>query len=316
MSEIQTAFVFPGQGSQIVGMGKDIHAAYPDTHALFAQADAAFGVPFTALMFEGAQAELDDTFNTQPALYVCSMAIFHALGSALPALQPAFVAGHSLGEISALAAAGVLTYADGLRVVRERGRAMQAAGVTQPGAMAAILNLDTDAVRGLCAQVAADTGKTLVLANDNCPGQVVISGDVEAIDAGIAAAKTAGAKRALKLAVSIASHSPLMQPAAEQFGHTLDATAFHAPRIPVFTNTTAAPQTHPDALREGLRQQLTSSVRWTETIHNLRDAGVTRFIEIGSKDVLTGLIKRIAPDADTVTLNSAAALHVFVQNHA
>lgn len=309
-----TAFVFPGQGSQTVGMGKDIAAAYPVAREIFEQADDLLGFSLSRLCFEGPEDELNDTINTQPALYVCGIATLRALQAELPNAQAAMFAGHSLGEFTALAAAGSLTFADGLRLVRERGRLMKAAGDASPGAMAAVLGLDTEVVREVCARASSETGGVLVLANDNCPGQVVISGDGEALERGMTLAKEAGARRALKLAVSIAAHSPLMQPAADDFSRALDETPFEMPKAPVYGNVNAAPLETVDAIRHELRVQLTQSVRWTESVRAMAAGGAQRFVELGPKDVLTGLLKRIDDTRTGVALNSAAAVQQFVQS--
>lgn len=309
------AFVFPGQGSQVVTMGKDFADAYPAARDLFQQADEILGVGLSDLCFNGPEAILNDTLNTQPALYVCGAAILQALKTELPDARPAFVAGHSLGEFTALYAAGALAFDDGLRLVRERGRLMQAAGEEQPGAMAAILGLDADAVREVCEQAVSETGGVLVLANDNCPGQVVISGDNAALDHGLTLAKAAGAKRAVKLAVSIAAHSPLMRSASDRFAQALAETRFNAPATPVYANVSAAPLADIDAIRQELEAQLTSSVRWTEAVRAMIADGASLFLEFGPKDVLTGLLKRIDGAKTGVALNSVANLQQFVEQN-
>jgi [acyl-carrier-protein] S-malonyltransferase len=308
------AFVFPGQGSQVVGMGKDIAETYPVARQTFEQADAILGTDFSRLCFEGPEETLNNTYNTQPALYICGMAIFRTLQSELPDARPAFLAGHSLGELTALAAGGAMTFEDGLRLVRERGRLMDLAGEQSPGAMAALLGLDAEQVREICTRASQQTGKTLVLANDNCPGQIVISGDVEALEAGMTLAKEAGARRALKLAVSIASHSPLMQPAADAFAEAVNSTGFAAPAAPVYSNVQAAPLATADDIRQELIQQLTHSVRWTETIQRMIADGAETFLELGSKDVLTGLIRRIDSAKNAMPVNSVDALKAFVHS--
>lgn len=308
----EVAFVFPGQGSQAAGMGRDVAEAFPVARDTFAEADDLLGFNLSALCFNGPDDALAQTDVTQPALFVTSLAILRALRSLVPEAQPACGAGHSLGEITALAAAGALSFSDGLRLVRERGRLMRAAGETNPGAMAALLGLDAPAVRDVCAAVSAETGGVLVLANDNCPGQIVISGDVAAVDAGIARAKEAGAKRAVKLNVSIASHSPLMAEASRAFAGALAETPFDEPDYPVYANVTAAPVSGPDAIREELTVQLTRSVRWTESVQAMIGAGARTFVEIGSKDVLTNLLKRIDGTAVGVNLSTAEALGGWV----
>ena len=232
-----TAFLFPGQGSQRVGMGKDVAGAYPAAREVFAQADNILGFALSRLCFDGPETELNDTINTQPALYVCSVALLRVLS----AEAPAFVSGHSLGEFSALTAANALSFEAGLRLVRERGRLMKEAGDKQPGGMAALLGLDRPDVESLCQQVSADSGKPVVIANDNCPGQVVVSGDVDAVEQLMALATERGARKAVRLAVSIAAHSPLMASAALDFQQCLDETAL-ASRICPFMLTQQRPR--------------------------------------------------------------------------
>jgi [acyl-carrier-protein] S-malonyltransferase len=307
-----TAFLFPGQGSQVVGMGQDFAAAYPIAKQTFEEADDLLGFSLSNLCFNGPAEELNDTLNTQPALYVCSLATMRVLQAELPEAVPAFAAGHSFGEFTALAAFGSLSFADGLALVRERGRLMKEAGTQYPGAMAAILSLEIDAVRDICERASAQTGGTLVVANDNCPGQIVISGDDATLEQALVLAKEAGARRALKLAVSIAAHSPLMQPASEQFRKAVDATRFSVPTVPVYGNVNAAPLPSVEAIRAELGAQLTSPVRWRESMLAMIADGAEQFVEIGPKDVLTGLMKRIDGDKATVNLNSAENLLKFV----
>jgi [acyl-carrier-protein] S-malonyltransferase len=309
----QTAFIFPGQGSQVSGMGADVAQAYPAARDIFRQADDLLGFPLSALCWEGPAEALDDTYNTQPALYVTSLAILKAVESELGLVKPAFVAGHSLGELTALAAAEAMSFSDGLTLVRERGRLMKLAGEQNPGAMAAVLGLEADAIKGICDRATAETGKPLVVANDNCPGQIVISGDVEAIEHGMALATESGARRVVRLAVSIASHSPLMGPIADEFRAALDATEFQLPSVPVIGNVIASPINDVEAIRTELGAQLTSSVRWTESMQYLLGSGVKRFVEIGSGDVLSGLMRRIDRGSERLTLNSAQAIAAFVQ---
>lgn len=306
-----TALIFPGQGSQVVGMGRDLTAAYPAAAELYQQADDLLGFAFSSLCFEGPDETLNDTINTQPALYVTGMATLAALRAELGDIQPKFAAGHSLGEFTALAAAGALTFEDGLKLVRERGRLMKEAGEKSPGAMAALLGLDADRVRQLCAEAADAFGGVLVLANDNCPGQIVISGDNETLDKALEMAKSAGAKRAVKLAVSIAAHSPLMESAASAFRAVLAQTPFHPPTMTVYGNVNAAPLDSADAVRAELDAQLTQSVRWTESVRRMIADGASRFLELGPKDVLTGLLKRIDSSKSGVAVNSAKALQDF-----
>ncbi len=309
-----TAFVFPGQGSQVAGMGKDLADAYPVVRETFQEADDILGFSLSQLLFDGPDADLNDTINTQPALFACGIATLRALRAELPDADAAFMAGHSLGEFTALAAAGVFSFADGLKLVRERGRLMKAAGDAQPGAMAAILGLDAPAVREICAQASAESGAVVVLANDNCPGQVVISGDGAALDKASELAKAAGARRALRLAVSIAAHSPLMQSATEAFAQVLDAVDMQPPKATVIANTTVQPLDSVAEVRQELRGQLVQSVLWTDSVRAMTAAGVDLFIELGPKEVLTGLLRRIDAEKRGVALNSAAVIHEFATN--
>src|SRR5690606_5888993 len=250
---------------------------------------------------------------TQPALYIMGVALMRVLQSECPDAVPAMVAGHSLGELTALTACGALDFGDGVRLVQARGRLMAEAGAQNPGAMAALLGLDGDKAAEACAAASAKTGKKLVVANDNCPGQIVISGDAETLEIGMELAKAAGAKRAVKLAVSIAAHSPLMASAADAFRQAVAAAPIRAPNVPVIGNVNAAPLESVEAIREELGQQLTQAVRWTESVQRMRKAGITHFYELGPKDVLTGLIKRIDRDAIYMAVNSTASLTQFIQ---
>ncbi|HEX2619050.1 MAG TPA: ACP S-malonyltransferase [Phototrophicaceae bacterium] len=311
-SKTTTAFVFPGQGSQFVGMGADVAAAYPAARVIFEQADDLLQTHFSNLCFNGPEDELNDTINTQPALYVCSMALLRVLQTELQEAQPIALAGHSLGELTALTAAGSLSFEDGLRLVRERGRLMKQAGETSPGAMAALLGLDAAKVMEVCQQAQQQTGGNVVLANDNCPGQVVISGEVVALEAAMELAKTAGAKRAVKLAVSVAAHSPLMASASSEFQQAIAATTLHPLRIPVYGNVSAGPLDSLETIREELNNQLTQNVRWTESVQAMIVSGITHFVEIGSKDVLTGLLKRIDRNATGIAVNNLDSLRAFL----
>jgi len=308
-----TAFVFPGQGSQVVGMGKEIAEAYPAAAQTFAEADDILGFKLSTICFEGSEADLNDTTNTQPALYVMGVAILRAIQAALPMSHPALVAGHSLGELTALTASGALPFADGVRLVRARGELMAEAGQKSPGAMAAILNLDADTVRAVCAQASERSGARLVLANDNCPGQIVISGDEAALEIGMELCKQAGAKRTIKLAVSIAAHSPLMASAQEGFRQAVAAAQIQAPIIPIIGNVHAAALQTVEEIQAELANALTHPVRWTESVQTMRGLGITHFYELGPKDVLNGLIKRIDREASATPVNSAAALAALLE---
>jgi len=300
------AFVFPGQGSQAVGMGRTLADVSPAAAAVFAQADDALGEPLSRLAWEGPADELDLTVNAQPALLAASIAFLRALeerraAAGLPPPAPAFAAGHSMGQYSALVAAGVVSLADGIRLVRERGRLMQASGEGHPGAMAAIIGLPDDRLDELVAVGAAQG--TFGVANRNSPGQVVVSGVRPAVEAAAAAAKGLGAKRAVVLPVSVAAHSPLMAEAAEGMRAVLAGVAFADPRVPLLANATAAPLATGDACRAELVDHLTTGVDWIAAVEAMSAAGVTRFAEVGPGRVLSGLIRRIAPEAVTLPLD-------------
>lgn len=292
-----TAFVFPGQGSQFVGMGQALAQASPAARQTFAEADDTLGYGLSKMCWEGPEADLTDTLHAQPALFTHSVAALRALHEKVGDLTPAFVAGHSLGELSALVAAGAMEFEDGLDLVRKRGELMKAAGQRSPGGMAAILGLDAPAVAELCAEARALTGGILQMANDNCPGQTVISGDLATLEKAMELAKGRGAKRALKLPVSIASHSPLMLSAVPDYTRAVDAVPFIPPIPPLVGNVQALPVLDPNEIRAELPAQLTSPVRWTDSIRFMLAQGVTTFVEIGAKDVLTTLLKRIDSSA-------------------
>lgn len=292
-----TAFVFPGQGSQAVGMGKALANSHPSARRLFEEMDSILGVPLSKLCWEGPESELGETYNTQPAMLAHSIAAWRVLTEALGEFQPLCVAGHSMGEFSALVAAGALEFTDGVRLTRERGRVMRDAGKTRPGGMAAILNLDAAALEEACGQAAKETGGIVHVANDNCPGQAVISGEVAALERAMALALQNGARRAIRLNVSIGSHSILMSEASRQFGVAVDATKLSDPRVPVIGNVNAEPLRTAEAIRADIKTQLISPVRWTDSVRAMRAMGVDTFVELGSKDTLTGLLKRIDPGA-------------------
>jgi len=298
------AFVFPGQNSQEVGMGQALAENYPAAHQVFDEADDILGFRLSQLCFEGPEATLNDTINTQVAVFVTSIAALEALKAAGYGVVPKYVAGHSLGEYSAYVAAGILSFEDGLRLVRERGRLMKKAGELHSGGMAAILKLDDEVVAKICQLVVAEGHGVLQIANYNSPGQVVISGRSAAIDRGIELALQAGARRAIKLSISIASHSELMRVVADEFRAAINQTPLNLPEIQILANITAEPLDSLDAIRAEMEGQLTTSVRWTDSILWMVNHGVTKFIEIGPKDVLTGLIRRIAKDAETRTVGT------------
>ena len=311
----KTAFLFPGQGSQVVGMGADVAANYPVAQAVFDEADRILGIPFSQICFSGPEEVLNDTYNTQPALYITSIAILKALqgeqGIAPP--RPATIAGHSLGEITALVAAESIDFENGLTLVRERGRLMREAGEKSPGAMAAVLGLDISTLQDICDASAEITDEPLVIANDNCPGQIVISGGENALDHALPLAKEQGARHAVKLAVSIAAHSPLMTHAAEGFRQAIENTPMIVPKVPVVGNSTASVMSDVDQIRDELSSQLTSPVRWTETIQLMLNQGITTFVEFGPKAVLKGLLRRIDRSAAGITLETAADIQAVLE---
>jgi [acyl-carrier-protein] S-malonyltransferase len=287
-------------------MGKDLCAASERAAEVFAQADDLLGTSISRLCFDGPAEELNDTANTQPALLIVSVAALHALRERSLG-EPAYVAGHSLGEFSALVAADSLSFAEALHLVRERGRLMKEAGQHSPGGMAAVLGLDTEEVDDICASIREAVSGYVGVANDNCPGQVVISGEEQALEAAVEAAQAAGARRVRRLAVSIAAHSPLMTDAAVSFREALAGVTLRPPKIPLVANATAGPLTDPVQIRQALERQLTSPVRWAESVRWMADQGVTRFIEVGPGDVLTGLVRRIDGTAERLTTQQALA---------
>lgn len=291
-----TTFVFPGQGSQAVGMGKDLAETYPIAKETFKQADAILGFSLSDLMWNGPAEELNETINTQPALYVHSIAAWKTLAIHYPEFRPATVAGHSLGELSALTASGALSFQEGLRLVRTRGELMKRAGELNPGGMAAILGVEIPTLDAVCAE-SSTAGEIVQVANDNCPGQVVISGHRAALERAMAGAKAAGAKRALALAVSIAAHSPLMASIQEEWNAAVDGCAMETPHIPVVGNVHAKPMLTADELRADIKAQLQSRVRWTESVQLMQMNGIQAYVEAGSGEVLLGMIKRIHLDS-------------------
>lgn len=329
MSE-RIAFVFPGQGSQAVGMGADIYRASPAARRVYDLADSALGFSLSRLCFEGPEEILRETVNTQPALVATSLALLAALqeaaGAGLPEtgepllaapLQPDFTAGHSVGEYAAVAAAGALDIEGTLRLVRDRGRLMHAEGSACPSGMAAVLGLDVASLEALCAEATEQSRATrgspethtgagrVVVANDNAPGQIVISGALPALERAMELARERGAKRVVPLAVSGAFHSPVMAPAAQGLARAVDAASIHDARVPVIANISAAPLTVAGDLRAELAHQIESPVQWTRSIEYLVAQGVTTFVEIGAGQVLAGLIKRIAKGTTTRSLSSA-----------
>lgn len=306
-----TAYVFPGQGSQSVGMGQALAEAFPVARETFATADAILGFPLSELCFGGPAERLTETSNAQPAILTTSIAAWRALHAARPDLSPpCCVAGHSLGEYSALVAAGALAFEDGVRLTRTRGELMAAAGAAHPGSMAAILKLDDEQVAALCQQAAAQSGDVVQVANYNAPGQVVISGGPAGVAAAIELAREAGG-RLRPLAVSIAAHSALMAPAVQRFARAVAEVPFRKPQVPVIGNIHARPLSTPDEIREELVAQLTASVQWTASVRYMAGLGARRFVEVGPGDVLTGLIKRILAEPETANIRTPEDIAAF-----
>lgn len=286
------AYLFPGQGSQQVGMGCDLYEVNATAKRLFDEADALLGFSLSSLCFNGPEDALTDTVNQQPALFTTSIAMFLAL-QAQDTPPPTFVAGHSMGELSALTASGCMSFAEGLKLARRRGELMAQAGEREPGAMAAVLALDTPIVAQICQDVSEKNGRFVQVANDNCPGQIVISGDKDALTEAIDLIKEAGARKVVVLPITIAAHSPLMASASSEFAKAIASTAIQAPQIPIIGNVTAQPLKTVDDIRAELEAQLTAPVRWTESMNYLVEHGVDEVLEVGPGDVLLKLMKRI-----------------------
>lgn len=293
------AFVFPGQGAQFSGMGKDLYENNETAKQLFEKANEILGFRITDIMFEGTADELKQTRVTQPAVFLHSVISAICMGDAF---QPDMVGGHSLGEFSALVAAGALSFEDGLRLVHARALAMQKACEVTPGTMAAIIALPDETIEATCAQVSAQGNGVVVPANYNCPGQLVISGNVEAVNAACEQLKAAGAKRALVLPVGGAFHSPLMQPAAEELQKAIEEVEFQTPRCPIYQNVDAQAHTDAAEIKKNLMAQLTASVRWTQEVNHMIEAGATDFTECGPGKALQGMIAKIAKGNDAVTV--------------
>lgn len=304
------AFVFPGQGSQYVGMGKALYEASAAARHVFQQADEILGFKLSNMCFEGPENELEDTLNAQPAIFTVSMACLAALREKWAQLghtwEPHFVAGHSLGEYSALVAAGALDFSDALRLVRERARLMKEQGEDRPGGMAAVIGLDRATLDDLCQRASEDTDHLVSVANANSPEQFVISGELHALDAAIALAREAGARTVVPLRISIASHSPLMQTAAVRLAEALDHAHMHDPRVPIVANIAGQVLTSTEHIRDELANQMVAPVEWVASIGEMVSRGVDTFVEIGPGHVLSRLIKRISGNVTTVNLNDAA----------
>ncbi len=297
------AYVFPGQGAQFVGMGKDLYENHPVAKDLFEKANEILGFRITDIMFAGTDEELKQTRVTQPAVFLHSVISAVCLGDDF---KPEMVGGHSLGEFSALAAVGCIAFEDALKLVHARAMAMQKACEAQPGTMAAIIGLDDEAIEAICAQVREEFGKVVVCANYNCPGQLVISGEREGIEKACELLKEAGAKRALVLPVGGAFHSPLMQPAKDELEAAIAATEFHAPKCPVYQNVDGAVHTDPEEIKANLIAQLTASVCWTKEVQAMIAAGGTEFIECGPGKALQGMIAKISRGNADVTVAGVA----------
>lgn len=301
----KTAFIFPGQGAQSVGMGKDAYDMYDSARSIFEQANKALGFDLTSLIFEGPDEALKQTVNTQPALLTVSVAFLEALEG--KGLKPDYVAGHSLGEYSALVAAGVLSFQDAVRTVRARGLYMEEAVPSGRGAMAAVLGAEREPLQQLCESITAG-GSAVELANVNCPGQIVVSGTAAGVQAVVDRGKEAGAKRVIPLDVSGPFHSSLMKPAAERLAETLADVKLHNASVPVIANVTAREAAEADDIRSLLVEQVYSPVLWEDSVRYLIDQGVDTFVEIGSGTVLAGLIKKIDKNLRVISVNNISAL--------
>ena len=308
------AFVFPGQGSQFIGMGRDLAESFPTARHTFEEVDDALSQKLSRLMFEGSESDLALTENAQPALMAVSLAIMRVLtidGGVDLKTKAACVAGHSLGEYSALAAAGAFTVADTARLLKRRGRAMQQAVPVGQGAMAALLGLDLATAQEVAAEAAQ--GQVCTGANDNAPGQVVVSGHKEAVERAVAIAATRGARRSIMLPVSAPFHCPLMEPAAEIMAEALAETRIERPAVELVANVTAASVADPDAIRDLLVQQVTGLVRWRESVLYMKENGVDRIVEVGAGKVLSGLVRRIDKEIEAVSLGAPAEIEAFLK---
>jgi [acyl-carrier-protein] S-malonyltransferase len=289
-------------------MGRDLAEAFPQARQIYDEADRVLGFPLSELCFEGPRETLDETINTQPAIFVTSLAVMRVLEAGGTLLAPAMVAGHSLGELTALVAAGAMDFADGLRLVRERGRLMKLAGERSPGGMAAVLKMDDLEVEKACREAAEETGKAVQIANYNSPGQVVISGDSGALSRAVDLLRERGGRRIIPLAVSIAAHSPLMASVIQEYRAAIHATPMRMPQVPVVANISGRPLLSVEEIRDELAGQLTWPVRWTASVRWMIEQGLTRFWEIGPKDVLTKLVQRIDPGVEASSLQDVGSI--------
>ncbi|PWH20445.1 MAG: [acyl-carrier-protein] S-malonyltransferase [Anaerolineae bacterium] len=300
----QIAILFPGQGSQQLGMGATLANEFEVAQETFIQADAQLGYPLSEICWQGPLEKLNDTYYTQPALYTHSIAAWRVFKMLFPDLNPLFFAGHSMGQITALAACEAVSFEDGLTLAAHRGRLMKESGEQNPGGMAAILGLDAEPLHEICQQVAAQ-GDLVQVANDNCPGQIVISGSHQGVTKASELALSRGAKKAIKLAVSIAAHSQLMAPAQVEFSKIVDRIPFEDPKVPLVGNVCHTAMSTKEQLKDDIKAQLTSPVYWTDSVRYMIENGVQCFIELGSGSVLSGLIKRIDPNVQTYALGTA-----------
>lgn len=308
MAAEKIAFLFPGQGSQTLGMGQLLSESYPEAAYTFQEADDLLGFPLSELCWKGPEDHLNDTFNTQPALITHSIAFLRVVQSQYSNVRVSYCAGHSVGEYAALVAAGALTFPDALICVRERGRVMKDAGEESPGGMTAILGMELVDIEKICEQISLETGHSIWVANDNCPGQVVISGEVAGLSEAEKHLSMAGARKVVRLAVSIPSHCPLMAEAQNQFNMILDKTPIMDPEIPILGNVGATFLHTAEEIRNDLRAQLISRVRWHESMRNLISSDVTRCFELGPGSVLAGLMRRIDRSIPTTSLDSTSSL--------
>ncbi len=309
----RVAFQFPGQGSQYVGMGKALAEQFASARRTFEEADDILGFRLSQLCFEGPAEALTDTVNAQPAILTTSIAALRALAEATDGrIAPDYYIGHSLGEYSALVAAGAMTFADGLRLVRLRGELMREAGEARPGGMLAVIGLDAAILHDICAKI-SEGERVVQVANDNAPGQVVLSGDAQTLERAAELAKEAGARRVIRLAVSIAAHSRLMARAAEGLSRAVHAVALRTPAAPIVANVDARPIQHPEEVRRELVEQLTAPVRWADSIRELARRGVSHFVEIGPGAVLTGLVGRIVQTAGAISVGDPETVMAFAQ---
>ena len=300
------AYLFPGQGSQFVGMGQALYEAHAEIQKVFHRADETLGIPLTEICFRGPADVLTDTINAQPAILTVSFAALEAMKAKGVYRPPTFVAGHSMGEFSALVGAGALSFEAGLRLVRERGRLMKLAGERNPGGMAAVIGLDVDVLAGVCDDAHRESGAVIQIANDNCPGQTVISGDKAALAIAMQKAEAAGARRVVPLAVSIAAHTPFMEVVADEFAAAVDAAPIGDASVPLVANVSAKPISTASEIRAELKAQLVSPVQWTDSMRYLIGQGVSQVAEIGPKDVLVGLMRRIDRQVERSSFGDAA----------